>query len=57
VSHAGGIPAIHGREDVKDQGEDKANSCSASPIEKSRPRTPATHTPKALGDAAARAGM
>ena len=29
-----------------------ANSWSASPTEKSCPRTPATHTPKALGDAA-----
>ena len=34
-----------------------ANSWSASPAENSRPPTPATHTPKALGDAAARAGI
>jgi aryl-alcohol dehydrogenase-like predicted oxidoreductase len=34
-----------------------ANFRSASPTGKRRPRTPATHTPKAPGDAAARAGI
>ena len=33
------------------------NSCSASPMAKTRPCTPATHTPKASGEAWARAGM
>ena len=33
------------------------NSCSASPMAKTRPRTPTTHTPKASGEALANAGM
>ena len=33
------------------------NSCSASPMAKSPPCTPATQTPKVCGEASARAGM